>query len=129
MSSNLPSLSLAAPMLKWPGFEVPLPVVSKLTVSGGAEPWVCWCWAAGDSRGAAWGRCHRSASPLHPAERVPSLGHRLSPVPVAGAPGVIALHLHGSSHHRHAEQPAGAAALSPGMLSCSSCSCRLPCSP
>lgn len=35
MSSNLPSLSLAAPMLKWPGFEVPLPVVSKLTVSGG----------------------------------------------------------------------------------------------
>ncbi|XP_064891189.1 brain-specific angiogenesis inhibitor 1-associated protein 2 isoform X6 [Columba livia] len=25
--SNLPSLSLAAPMLKWPGFEVPLPVV------------------------------------------------------------------------------------------------------
>lgn len=129
MSSNLPSLSLAAPMLKWPGFEVPLPVVSKLTVSGGAEPWVCWCWAAGDSRGAAWGRCHRSASPLHPAERVPSLGHRLSPVPVAGAPGRIALHLHGSSHRRHAEQPAGAAALSPGMLSCSSCSCRFPCSP
>lgn len=28
-SSNLPSVSLAAPMLKWPGFEVPLPVVSK----------------------------------------------------------------------------------------------------
>lgn len=35
MSSNLPSLSLAAPMLKWPGFELPLPVVSKLMVSGG----------------------------------------------------------------------------------------------
>lgn len=26
VSSNLPSVSLAAPMLKWPGFEVPLPV-------------------------------------------------------------------------------------------------------
>lgn len=50
MSYNLPSLSLAAPMLKWPGFEMPLPVVSKLMVS------VCpsLCWALG-----TW--CHRGA--------------------------------------------------------------------
>lgn len=50
MSYNLPSLSLAAPMLKWPGFEMPLPVVSKLMVS------VCpsLCWPLG-----TW--CHRGA--------------------------------------------------------------------
>ena len=78
MSSNLPSLSLAAPMLKWPGFEMPLPVVSKLTVSGGLSP---GCAGAGQRVRAAGLRGDGATallSPLHPAERFPSLGHRLS---------------------------------------------------
>lgn len=77
MSSNLPSLSLAAPMLKWPGFEVPLPIVSKLTVSGGLSP------GRAEQRVTATGLCGDGATALlpalHPAGRVPSLGHCSSP--------------------------------------------------
>ncbi|EOB01988.1 hypothetical protein Anapl_15670 [Anas platyrhynchos] len=50
VSYNLPSLSLAAPMLKWPGFEMPLPVVSKLMVSVSA-PRCAGRWAPGATAG------------------------------------------------------------------------------
>ena len=63
VSSNLPSLSLAALMLKWPGFEVPLPVGSKLTVLGGPSP---GCAGAGQW-GTAMGVCgDTAAAPLRP---------------------------------------------------------------
>lgn len=48
-SSNVPSVSLAAPMLKWQGFEVALPVVCKCRCRG-AEP-LGALGAAGDAAG------------------------------------------------------------------------------
>lgn len=121
MSSNLPSVSLAAPMLKWPGFEVPLPVVSKLTFSGrgGLSP---GCAGAGQRVTAAGLRGDGATALLppctHPAKRVPSLGHRLSP----------------SRWRELLAEPrctctaprAAAATLAPGTLSCSSCARRSP---
>lgn len=130
MSYNLPSLSLAAPMLKWPGFEMPLPVVSKLMVS--VCPSLCWPLGTWCHRGAVRGDAATARLPApalhalrcrctHPGTARPHV-----PVPVAGAPPhPTPLPLHGSSHRRAllvSRCLRGAPGFSP-----SSC-CSLPCS-
>lgn len=124
MSSNLPSLSLAAPMLKWPGFEVPLPVVSKLTVSGGLSP---GCAGAGQRVMAAGLRGDDATAVLPtpaPSRACPLPPSLLIPISVVGAPGLN----HAASARLLAPHRAARwGCASPGMLSC--CSCRFPCSP
>lgn len=76
-------------MLKWPGFEVPLPVVSKLTVSGVRALGVLALGLRGDGATALLPpRTRLSASPPW----VTACPHS-----VAGGPGLTALHPHGSS--------------------------------
>lgn len=95
MSYNLPSLSLAAPMLKWPGFEMPLPVVSKLMVS--VCPSLCWALGTWCHRGAVRGDAATARLPAPTLHAYGAACPRV-PVPVAGAPHPTPLPLHGSSH-------------------------------